>query len=125
MKKGEEIQFLDYTIRNCENNDGIILYKENVEIFSPNEYEYHLGNYNTLEAAQQAAVIHFMIARPNHFATTILYRCMSGAGQYHEYFLFEGIVKRCKLKMPKEITLGNGLNFQIYLNDKPLYWGKK
>lgn len=115
MKKGESIQFLDYTIKNSLNNDGIVLMKEKGE-----SYESHLGNYATKESAQQAAIIYFMLARPEHFATTLYYRAMGDGGQYLEYFLFKKVLQLEGIKMPGEITAGDGINALVYFKGKPI-----
>lgn len=118
MKPGESIDFLDYTIHCCENGDGIVLHKKKQR--PQEDYECHLGNYNTKESAMQAAVIYYMICRPEVFAATIYYRCMMGVGQYHEFFLFKNNLLKAGYKMPKEITDDGTINFGLHLNGKPI-----
>lgn len=117
MVKGERITFLDYEIHNCLNDDGIVLSKKGEKA---KLYECHLGNYSTKEDAMRAAIIHFMIARPDQFSATLYYRVMGRNGQYHEYFKFRQVLKDEGIEMPSEITAGNDSNFQIYFNNKPL-----
>lgn len=132
LKKGEEIKFLDYTIRNSENSDGLILYKEGPDA---KNYESHLGNYgpgdkDSVDNAKQAALVHFMLARPEEFSRCLMKKIMSGSdrGSMDEWYT----LKNCLLKekiytsvddFPEEIRYsGDGMNCMIYFNDKPIAW---
>lgn len=117
LQKGESIQFLDYTIKNSLNNDGIVLFKRGTKAKG---YETHLGNYGTdgnPDSAKRAAIFYFMIARPETFSSTIYYRMMGRGGQYHEFFKFKKAVEVEGIELPEEITPGNGMNAQIYFNN--------
>ena len=108
FKKGDEKNFLDYKIKFCTNGDGIVLYKDKGK-----HYECHLGNYGeNLDSAQMTAVIFFMIARPEHFATQIMHKVMrQGSGCVCEYFKLKRVVEEEGLEMPEEITMSqDGIN---------------
>ncbi len=114
-----EISFLDYIIRDCQNKDGIVLYKKGD---NAKNYECHLGNYGTLEDAKQAAVYFFMIARPNEFATHI-YHYLIDSGTWGERKILMGVIKREGIEVPKELEadlLEIDLNFPITFNGKKL-----
>ena len=120
LKKGESIQFLDYTIKNSLNDDGVVILKEGTY-----NYEHHLGNYGSgdeksVDLAKAYCVLFFMIARPQFFARTICNRAMGGDGLYHEYYTFLRAVTDAGLEMPEEITRGGGINFQVYYKDSPI-----
>lgn len=120
FKKGDEIFYLDYEIIYCTNNDGIILRKPK----SYAGYEIHLGNYGTLDNAKVAAVVHFMLARPEVFSHSLRNKILKGSrsGTQHEYSLFVDACKAAGVPVPDEVTAGDSLNRMIYFNDKPLQW---
>lgn len=105
LTKGDKKQFLDYEIKYCTNNDGIVLYHQ-----SRGGYEVHLGNYSSLESAEMSAIIFFMIARPHLFSAQIHYRCMGRPGAYQEYFAFKKALKAERIEMPLDITPVDGIN---------------
>lgn len=120
LEKGHIVKFLDYEIRNSMNSDGLVLYKPKTS-----GYECHLGNFGPgsdkdVNNAKRAAIIYFMLARPEPFATTMYYRAMGRGGQYQEYYLLRNYLQLHKLEMPVEITPGDDGNSQIYFNNKPL-----
>lgn len=125
MKKGTEIKFLDYLIKSCENNDGIVLLKDE-------PYD-HLGNFSKLEDAKMSAVIHFMIARPDPFAQSIHNRIMNGpkSGCMYEWSNLKNVLLKEKIyasveEFPEEIREpGDGSNFLIHFNGKPITWKSK
>ena len=124
FEKGDKRKFLDYTIEYCNNNDGIIMYKEGVDMLSANHHEQHLGNYATLDDAQTAAIVFFMIARPNIFAHSILNKVLggSGTGTYHEYFLLKEQLRKEGIIQPSEITaLDEPNNYLIGYKGQPLH----
>lgn len=102
--------FLDYVIKDFSqvNNDGFVIVKPGAQ-----NYECHLGNYSTLEAAQKACVFHFMIARPHEFSATILYRMSGLGGQYHEWGKFKWVCIKEKIKIPDLLGPTVDLNSQI------------
>lgn len=122
LAKGESVKFLDYTIANSRNNDGLVLYKKSASALS---YEQHLGNYGegtpeNVELAKKCAVMYFMLARPNTFATTMFYRAMGRGGQYHEYYLLKDAIEKEGMECPEEITCGNDGNAQGYYRNKKI-----
>lgn len=122
LKKGESIKFLDYTIKNCLNNDGVVVLKEGVY-----NYQCHLGNYGpgdeeSIDSAKMHCILYFMIARPEVFANTICNRAMGGNGLFQEYYLFRSAVKNAGLPMPEEITCGGDLNCQVCYKDKKIIY---
>jgi hypothetical protein len=138
LNKGEKIEFLDYTIRNSKNNDGLVLYKTR-DSGSAFDYETHLGNFgpgtaNDILNAKQAALVYYMLARPAIFATSIMQKIMSGGSQhgtYHEWYLLKHSLIDDKIyesvdDFPDEIKEpGDGMNMMIYFNGKPLKWIKE
>ena len=133
LQKGDSIEFLGYTIRNSGNNDGIILSKSK----DYKLYETHLGNYGTgikqnVDNAKQAALIHFMLARPETFATLIIHKIMSGSksGCVHEWYILRDCLLReniykTEADFPAEIAEpGDGINCLIYFRGLPLKWIK-
>lgn len=113
LAKGESVNFLDYTIKNCLNNDGIVLLKQsnNVKL-----YERHLGNYSTLEAAQKSALIHFMVARPENFADNIASRILYKRGLHLEYLTFREVCIKEGVQIPEIINHTSCGNMLITLN---------
>ena len=117
MKKGKEIRYLDYTIKNCLNDDGIILFKKGKEQRS--FYECHLGNFKKLIHAKEAAILYFMIARPEKFATHI-YHYLIGSATSHEWFALKDAILNEGLEIPKELSDDGTINFSIIFNGKKL-----
>lgn len=113
--KIDKIDFLDYTIINSGNRDGFVLTKDTGKL-----YETHLGNYETLDDAKKSAVIYFMIARPEEFATQIARRAMGGSGTYHEFWKFKSYLNSIEMELPEELVPGDGINFMIYYKNQPL-----
>lgn len=118
FKKGDIKNFLDYQIEYCENNDGIVLCKQKN---SQRElYEYHLGNYSSLEHAEKAAIIYFMLARPSIFSTNIFYRLIGHGGCMSEWSTFKSVCEKEGIEIPKEITPIDGINAIIGYKCKPI-----
>ena len=95
--------FLDYKIITCDNGDGIVLSKEG-EL-----YESHLGNFSTEEDAEKAAVMFFMIARPNEFATQVYHRTQR-THTMHDYFKFKNVCEKEKITIPASIGCSNDIS---------------
>ena len=95
--KKETVKFLDYVIVNCRNQDGWVLKKEDKY-----DYECHLGNYSCLHSAMEAAVIFFMIARPEKFGVQVFHRAI-GSGTWGEYYTFAEVCKNEDIDLPIEI----------------------
>jgi hypothetical protein len=119
-----EYKFLDYILRDTYNGDGIVLKKEK----KASGYECHLGNYGkcegqgSIDLAKRAAVIFFMLARPEIFATTVFYRLMGNGGQYHEWFLLRRALLEEGIDMPDELSKPiGGLNHQIGYMGKSIF----
>jgi hypothetical protein len=91
--------FLDYTIINTGNSDDWVLLKDNVK----STYECHLGNYSTVDEAKKAAILFFMIARPEVFHASLYYRMNGRSGQYGEYSLLKKQCKKEGIDFPEEI----------------------
>lgn len=114
-------KFLDYTIKNSLNNDGLVLSKEGGK-----SYETHLGNFGVgtkenIDLCKQYATLHFMVARPEHFATIVTRKMKkSDSGTYHEYFTFKRVCEKEGVKIPSEITSSDDLNLMIFFNGKPV-----
>lgn len=121
LAKGERINFLDYTIKNSLNSDGLVLMK----IKMGAAYECHLGNYGhgdevSINNCKRAAIIYFMLARPEKFAMNMFYRAMGYGGQMHEFYLLRQALREENVEMPEEITCSVDMNAQIMFNNKPL-----
>lgn len=122
LPKGKRIVFLDYVIQNSLNNDGLVLMKEGV-----GSYEMHLGNYGAgtqqdVDNAKQAAILYFMIARPEFFATAILYRMMGDGGSFHEWYSFKNACLQEGIVLPPEVTASNDGNSVVWFNNHPIAW---
>lgn len=120
LAKGESVQYLDYIIKNSVNNDGLVLLKPFGKL-----YETHLGNYGPGEEqnvlhCKRAALIYFMLARPETFATNIYYHVRGYGGQMHEYYLLRNKLQEEGIEMPEEITCSMDMNAQILFNNKLL-----
>lgn len=105
--------FLDYAIVNSGNSDGWVITKPTGDL-----WECHLGNFDNLDKAKLWAVRYFMISRASIFAHGIARRMGGLSGTYHEWFLFEQVVKKAGLIMPEELHAGDGSNFMIYFKGK-------
>jgi len=122
LQKGEQIHFMDYTIKNSLNNDGLVLSKENNDM----DYESHLGNYGegtkeNIDFCKKDALLHFMVARPADFAITVVRKLRKmNSGTFHEYFILENVCKRENIELPLEVSCGDGENSMIYFNNEPL-----
>ena len=114
MKK-DKIKFLDYTIIDCHNSDGIVLCKEQYEV--DDMYECHLGNYDTAEDAKRAAILFYMIARPRIFATHI-FHYLIGTGTWGEEKILIEQIKKDGLSVPEELKITKifDTNFPINFN---------
>jgi len=78
-----EISFLDLEIVNSGNSDGFVVVKRCP--LHPNDlWQGHLGNYSTLRDAMKGAFLYFMMARPQHFHSSLFYRLIGTKG-YHEW----------------------------------------
>lgn len=127
LPKGQSIKFLDYTIKNSSNNDGLVLFKENGQF-----YELHLGNYGigdekSLDNAKQAAICHFILARPQVFASSIMAKIMNGGsttGTHHEYYKLLSTLKNENIDIPEELTPYDNSNLFIGYKNQPLNWIK-
>lgn len=121
LNKGESITFLDYTIKNSINDDGLVLSKK-----KGRPYETHLGNFGVgtqdkIDACKRYAIVHFMVARPDEFASTIVNKVMRlNGGTMSEYFKLKHVCENEGIELPDEITCGDGINCMIYFQDKPL-----
>lgn len=121
LPKGKSIQFLDYTIKNSSNNDGLVLSKPGGQL-----YECHLGNYGegtkeNIDSCKKDALLHFMVARPSEFAVTIVRKLgKSNSGTYQEFYKLQSVLKKENIEMPPEIHCGYDANCMIYFNNQPL-----
>lgn len=120
LNKGESLVYLGFTLLHCTNGDGMVL-------LSPGQE--HMGNYGygsprEIDNAKQAAIIFYMLSKPDIFGMCLLHKIMQGtkSGTSHEWFLLRDSLKLDKLKMPEEITCGQDLNCMIYYKNKPLQW---
>lgn len=119
LEKGNTINFLNYTIKNCLNDDGMVLYKEDGKL-----YETHLGNYgegseSNVNYAKKDAIRYFMVVRPHIFATHVV-RIMRGGGTYHEFYKFKQVCEQEGIELPEEISCGDGMNCMLYFNGEEL-----
>ena len=109
--------FLGFTIKNTGNSDGFVLIDEGTKT-TKTLWRSHLGNYSTLQDAQEAALFYFMFDHPEIFADLIQKRALYGVGQCHEFFLLQRAVKEAGLELPKEIKASEDTNFTIVINNK-------
>ena len=121
LKVGDKIDFLDYTIVYTNKADGLVLMKHRDR---PQEgYECHLGNFGTnIDNAKKAAIIYFMLARPEHFATNMLYRAMGDVGCYREFSTMKEVLEKEGYALPEEITPIDGMNYLIGYKGKKITW---
>jgi hypothetical protein len=120
LQKGEHIQFLDYTIKNCLNDDGMVLLKKGAD-----NYECHLGNYGqgteeNLTFCKKYALLYFMIARPEKFATIIARKLMKKGGTYLEFSILRQVCENEGIEIPSEITDDNTMNKSIMFNNEQI-----
>jgi len=122
LQKGESIEFLDYTIQNSKNDDGLVLFKRNGHL-----HECHLGNFGVgteianINLCKKYALYHFMLARPSAFASIIASKLhRKGSGLYGEYITLEVVLRKEGIPMPAEITTGDGINTLIHFNGEPI-----
>ena len=119
LPKGQTIKFLDYTIKNSPNNDGLVLFKEGYI-----GYESHLGNYGTgsqknIDTCKKYAILYFMAARPDKFAT-ILVRKAIGSSTYLEYITFTDVLEEEGIEIPEEMKSGYDPNYLLHFKGKKL-----
>lgn len=111
LLKGEEIPYLNHTIKMCTNDDGLVL-------LSP--VDQHRGNYGTnLDLAKKYALVYFLLG--HHELRTIGASWVLNGSRFHEWFLFKKVVEKKGLKMPDELSCSNDGNFSILFNGKKLY----
>ena len=76
MKKGENIEFLGYTIHMSKNNDGIVLISKT---------HGHCGNFGTdVLLAKKYAFIHYCLGK-DELRETIARKLADGTGTYLSY----------------------------------------
>ncbi len=109
--------FLGFTIKHTGNSDGFVLIDEGTKT-TKTLWRSHLGNYSTLQDAQEAALFYFMLDRPGIFGGLLQKRSLYGMSQYHEFFRLEKAVKEAGLELPKEIKASEDTNFTIVINNK-------
>ena len=107
--------FLGFRIKNTGNNDGYILIGDTDKEL----WRSHLGNYGSLEDAQEAALFYFMLDRPNYFASTLCRMALYGHDTHLEYNILSQALVNSRIEMPKEITPDGTSNYGILLNGKP------
>lgn len=121
LAKGSSKSFLDYTIINSLNNDGVVLLSPTGE---------HLGNYGngnqqSIDNAQQAALVFFMISN-KEFQQCLMQKIMrndSKSGTMHEWHILDRCLKKKKIDMPEELKEPyDSLNLIIAYKGKPLGW---
>jgi hypothetical protein len=123
LQKGESMTFLDYTIKNSANNDGLVLMKESR---GAKGYECHLGNYGTgtqenIDSCKRYAIMYFLVARPEKFATQMVNKAMRlNSGCMSEYYALKHVCENEGIELPSEITCGDSMNCMIYFKGKPL-----
>jgi hypothetical protein len=107
----QRVKFLDYEIVNTNNGDDWVLKKINI---TPNNmWEYHLGNFLTLETAKEYAWLNFMIARPKHFSQNIISRLNGKRGLYHEWYTLVDVCKKENIDIPPEIQKSEDISCVI------------
>lgn len=122
IRSKEAIKFLDYKIGQS-GNDGIILLKERTDGLN---YESHLGYYSSVDDAQRAAVLYFMLRRPDQFASelcSIISDRARAADLPVDYYRFAHAVKDAGLAMPEELTDGGGKPVRCKSKDNATYDG--
>lgn len=122
LNPGEQIAFLDYVILNSGNGtDGLVLRKES----GGKLYETHLGNYGigtqaNIDLCKRYALLYFMAARPQNFATKLVRRAMSGSVTFHEWGAFLAVCKRENIAIPKEVGHSADGNRSIQFKGRPI-----
>lgn len=130
------VRFLGYKMGKS-GNDGIVLARESPDAMHALSYDSHLGNYKTIEDAKKAAVLYFMLARPEQFAgelASIISDRVRGADLPIDWYRFKDAVKKAGFEMPEELTDGDGKPFackryegatygglHLYFNGEPFY----
>ena len=112
MKK-QTVNFLDYRIVNTGNSDGWVITKSYAY---ENLWECNLGNFSDLEVAKKWAVLNFMIARPDVFHASIVYRMQGMGGSYHDGYLLQNQIEKENIPMPEEIGISFDANCMITFN---------
>jgi len=124
LSKGESIKFLDYTIKNSLNNDGLVLFKDSKD--GGKLHECHLGNYGigtqeNIDFCKKDAILHFMIARPDVFAETLVRKMRKlNSGSMHEFYALKEACFKESIELPKEITASNDMNAMILFKGQSL-----
>lgn len=116
--KTQTVNFLDYKITNTDNGDGWVLQK--AEWSSENLWECHLGNFTHLEDAKKWAVLNFMIARPEIFHASIIYRMQGMGGSYHDGYLFIHQLEKENIRVPDELGISDDANCMLTFNGKKI-----
>lgn len=109
-------EFLGYFIRNSGNSDGFVPFLSNGKCHL---YQTHLGNYSTIEKAQEAVLFDYMLNRPEKFASVLSAKFIYGTGLHREGVNLIASVEADGLKMPDQITFSDDLNKTILINKKP------
>ena len=110
----EPIKFLDYTITNS--SDGIVLVDKNGCNAMPGACCFGKGD-SGVSKAKKAAVLLFMIARPEKFDGSLYWRLSGRGGAYHEWFILRRALQEDGIEIPKELLEpADNLNFMIGFN---------
>ncbi len=120
LKKGESIKYLDYQIKNSENNDGLVLSKPNGDLWETHLGNFGIGTKENVDVCKKYALLHFMLARPIHFARIIAGRA-NGHGIYLEYNILENVCKKESIPLPVEAGHSTDGNKSILFNGKHLF----
>lgn len=120
LEKGQEMPFLDYWIKNCENSDGLVLYRK---MGSRNyaHWECHLGNYGSGDAAsvlscKKSALVHYMLKRSALFNSMLAHRLLYGRGNMAEFYILKKVLEEEMIPMPDCISISMDGNCSILFN---------
>lgn len=116
-----EWNFLGFTIKNTGNSDGYVMFCSKDMKTMNDLYRVHMGNYNELNSAKKAALVQYLMDRPNIFAGLIRNFCLYGKGGYGGFHLLRESLKKEGIDMPKEITKPDSLNSSIIFNGKSIF----
>jgi len=110
LKKGQELEYLGYTIKNCSNNDGIVL-------LSPEDS--HCGNFgNNVALAKRYALLNYMVTHKELQPTAVSRLDKSiGGGYWGDYSRLKECVKKDGLEFPEDIEMTTDLNRKIDLTN--------
>ena len=116
LKKGQSTNFLTYTIKNSENNDGLVL----ISSKGVHHGNYGIGTEENVMSAKKDALFYFMLDNKVFFDDSIIAYLNGRGGTYLEFFKLQRVLALLDIPLPPEITSGAANNNLIFFNNKPL-----